>query len=604
MSRATLNKLQDKTSYIHIFAAIIKNPFLLNEYKITPMDFPEKFHRILFSSIFNLKEGGVTEISDVTIDGYLKDLPTQHQIFEDGMGIEYINACLERGEVGNFEYHYNRLKKFSLLRDYVNIGMDISEIYDISFKDAVEEAEQNRRFNGMSLDQIMRHFDAKVAQIKDNYILDIDGFGGHAAQNVDAILEQAFQQPNVGAPFQSSYYNTATRGARRRKFYCCSGNSGSGKTRKGLADLAYQCIPIIYDPETDMWIFTGNMERGLFISTELDEEEIVMPLLCYIANVNEDDVHNMDVTEEEMARLVVAKSILEKSHLYLEILFDFDSDDLSHLIQKYISKHDVGYIFFDYLQCTTKMFESMAKRGAKGMREDQLLRILSVHLKNMCNRYNVWIGTATQLNDKWKDDGNVNLDQSCIAGAKAIADKLDVGAIQIKLTQKDKKFWDSIKADVSIPMGLEPTHTINIYKNRGNRWLFIRVWTNFNMGTLRFTDLFVTDYQNKLVDMKPTQFKFDDDLDIPNMTAEQVQNILEELVDMSLEREEYKDTKVNKKEEKELQRELKEAYADTGINRGVDPGAYTEDDIEDVFPEIEPTEDEPSFGVTKKESLW
>jgi len=422
--------------------------------------------------------------------------------------------------------------------------------------------------------------------------LDVDGYGGNAGDNVKDILKRAFEQPNYGAPFQSAYYNTATRGARRRKFYCCSGNSGSGKSRKAIADLAYQCFPLVFDPQKQKWVFTGNNERGLFISTELEEDEIVLPLLCYIAHVEEDKIQNMDVTEEESARLVIAAEILEKSHFYLEILFDFDDNDLTHIIQKYVTKYDVGYVFFDYLQMSVKMFESMSKRGAKGLQEHQLLRLLSVHLKNLCNRFNIWIGTATQLNEKFKEDGNANLDQSAIAGSKAIVDKLDVGAIQIQLRPVDIKMWDSIKSNpnITIPFGLEPTHTVNIYKNRGNRWLTIRIWVHFDMGVLRITDLFVTNYRGEHVDMKGKQFNFESNMDLSvEMSEEEVKEFIKDIEKFSFEKEEYKNTKFDKQVDKELQRELKETLGEMG--------AYTEDNIDDVFPEEEEGE---SFGKPKQ----
>lgn len=597
MSKSYIKQLQDKTSYIHIFSGLLQNPMLLSEYKLSNTDFPEKFHRVLFSAIYNLHQDGVTEFSDITIDGYLKDVPTQHKIFEDGEGIEYIEFCLEKGEPANFEYHYQRLKKFALLREYASIGLSVDEIYNVGFQNAQEEVEQNIRFNNMSLEQIMRHFEAKMARIKDDYILEVDGFGGHGAQNVDDILNRAFGQPNYGAPFQSGYYNTATRGARRRKLYCRSGNSGSGKTRGGLADLAYQAIPIVYDIVTNSWIFTGNMEKTLFISTELEEEEIVIPLLCYIANVDEDDLQNHTLTDEERARLIVAKEIFRKSHFYLEILFDFDSDDLSHIIQKYINRHDVGYVFFDYIQTTIKMFESLSKRGAKGLQEHQLLRILTVHLKNMCNKYNVWIGTSTQLNDKWKEDGNINLDHSAIAGSKAIVDKLDLGAIQIPLTPRDLDFWNKIKADVSTPFGLEPTHTINIYKNRGNRWILIRIWVHFDMGRLRYYDMFVTNYKNELVnniDSKMFTFESDFDLDA-QMTADQVLDFISKPDNLTFEKQEYKNTEVDKKTNAEIQRELESAYEEVGLGNDNYDG-YEEDELPESFFENDSGE---SFGEEK-----
>lgn len=591
-SKAYLQQLQDKTSYIHIFSALIQNPKLLLEYKISPNDFPEKFHRVLFGAIYNLFQSGVTELSDVTIDGYLKDTPSQYKTFEDGRGIEYIEVCLERGEPANFEYHYIRVKKFSVLRRYAHLGLDVEEIYNIGFQEEDEQILQNVKFNNMTIEQIMRHFDAKIAAIKDDFILDVDGYGGNAGDNVKDILKRAFEQPNYGAPFQSAYYNTATRGARRRKFYCCSGNSGSGKSRKAIADLAYQCFPLVFDPQKQKWVFTGNNERGLFISTELEEDEIVLPLLCYIAHVEEDKIQNMDVTEEESARLVIAAEILEKSHFYLEILFDFDDNDLTHIIQKYVTKYDVGYVFFDYLQMSVKMFESMSKRGAKGLQEHQLLRLLSVHLKNLCNRFNIWIGTATQLNEKFKEDGNANLDQSAIAGSKAIVDKLDVGAIQIQLRPVDIKMWDNIKSNpnITIPFGLEPTHTVNIYKNRGNRWLLIRIWVHFDMGVLRITDLFVTNYRGEHVDMKGKQFNFESNMDLNvEMSEEEVKEFIKDIEKFSFEKEEYKNTKFDKQVDKELQRELKETLGEMG--------AYTEDNIDEVFPE----EDEgKGFGESKQ----
>jgi len=585
LSKSYIKNLQDKTSYIHIFSGLLKNPMLLSEYKLSNSDFPEKFHRVLFSAIHNLKENGITELSDITIDGYLKDMPTQQKIFEDNQGIEYINFCLENGEPTNFEYHYQRIKKFSLLREYASIGLRVEEIYNVGFQNAQEEIEQNIRFNNMSIEQITRVFEGKLATIKDDYIMDVDGFGGHSAQNVDSILEKAFGQPNYGAPFQSGFYNSITRGARRRKLYCRSGNSGSGKTRGGLADLAYQTMPIVYDISLGKWVFTGNMEKGLFISTELEEEEIVLPLLCYIANVEEENLHNHVITEEEQARLIVAKEILKKSHFYLEILFDFDADDLSHLIQKYVSRHDVGYVFFDYIQTTTKMFESMHKRGAKGLQEHQLLRILSVHLKNMCNKFNIWIGTSTQLNDKWKDDGNINLDASAIAGAKAIVDKLDLGAIQIPLTPKDLDFWNKIKQDVDTPMGLEPTHTINVFKNRGNRWILVRIWVHFEMGTLRYHDMFVTNYKNELVNIQSKMFVFESDFDLnAQMTADEVLDFITNPDNLNFEKEEYKQTEVNKKEEEEIKREMDSAYKDVGIEESSeDYDGYTEDELPESF---------------------
>jgi len=597
MSKNYLHQLQDKSSYIHLFSALIKNPYVLTDHPMSEKDFPERFHRVVFSAVYNLIGDGAEEISSLTVDSYLKSTPTQHKIFEDGQGIDYIEACLERGEAGNFEYHYARVKKFTLLRQYYMSGIDISDIYSIDFMSSEEEIQQHRRFNEMTVNQMITHIESKFINIKDEFVYEKDGYGGHISDNINEILEEAMQRPDYGAPFLSPMYNTATRGARRRKLYCRSGNTGSGKTRGGLGDLLYQCVPIIYDPIKEYWIYTGNREKGLIISTELEENEVKIPALCFIACVSEDKLRNNELTEDERKRLRIAKKILEKTDFWLEELFDFDIDDLEHLIQKYINKHDVGYVFFDYIHTTLKMFDSMAKRGAKNLQEHQLLRILSVHLKNMCNKYNIWIGTATQLNAKWKEEGN--MDETAIEGSKSVANKFDLGAIQIEMTIKDQKLWEEMKADIQTPFGLEPTHTINIYKNRGNKWKFIRIWIHFDMGTLRVTDLFATNYRGQIVGLKGKQFKYTEvDYD---MTEEQVLVFLEELT-MNGSNEEYKDTKFDKQVEVDMKKEMEEVKIEMELFEEEDelPEAFSDEALSKLdkgtsFGEEKVVEKKPKF---------
>lgn len=590
MSKNYLHQLQDKSSYIHIFAGLINNPYLLAEHPMSEKDFPERFHKIVFSAIYNLYQDGAEGISSITIDGYLKSMPTQHRIFEEGQGIDYIEACLERGEARNFSYHYNRVKKFTLLRQYYSSGIDISDIYSVEFMNLEQEVEQHRKFNDMTVQQMIRHVEAKLIDIKDEFVYEKDGYGGHISDNIDEILTKAMERPDYGAPFLSGYYNTTTRGARRRKFYCTSGNPGSGKTRKGLGDLLFQCVPFYYDLDKQMWVYTGNREKGLFISTELEEDEVKIPALCFIANVDEDSVRNNELTDDERQRLRIAVKVLEKTDFWIEELFDFDVDDLEHLIQKYVNKHDVGYVFFDYLQTTLKMFDSMAKRGAKNLQEHQILRILSTQLKNMCNKYNIWLGTATQLNTKWKEEGN--MDETAIEGSKSVANKFDLGAIQVGTTVKDDALWEEIKGSINVPFGLEPTHTINVYKNRGVKWKFIRIWIHFNMGTLRVTDLFVTNYKGKVVDMRAKHFtSILDNVDC-DMNEEQLLAFLEELTEDG-DNEEYKNTEFDHAVDNEIKEELKEIEKELLI---VDE-EY--DELTDVFNEEVEEDKTKSFGESK-----
>ena len=68
-----------------------------------------------------------------------------------------------------------------------------------------------------------------------------------------------------------------------------------------------------------------------------------------------------------------------------------------------------------------KILEEITKRsGGIKLREDNVLFMLSTRLKDLCNKYGIFIMSATQLSAEWKDAKIP--DQNLLRGAKAIAD--------------------------------------------------------------------------------------------------------------------------------------------------------------------------------------
>ena len=552
-------------AYVHVFAGLMAEPTRLTQrrdFPITEEDFVDKFHKIIYASMYNMAINGVEKITSLEIITALNAHPTQKAIFDSNDGEEYLEALEEMGLPENFDYHFERVKKFTLLRRYAKQGIDFDDIYSTDpFLTAQQEIENNARFNGLSVHDMIKIIDSKIIDIKSDFTNEEEGYQGHVAENLKDILAQKKLAPSYGANVQSAYMNTATRGARKRKLYCLSGSSGSGKTRSGLANALGYSVPIIYDSKKGKWVKTGATGRTVFISTELEEEEIKIPAVCWIAEIDEEKVQENTLTEEEENRLAIAIEILSRTPFWVVEMFDFDVDDIEHTVQKYINKHDVDYVVFDYIHSTLKMFDSMAKKGAKNLQEHQLLRIMTIHLKNMCNRYDIHIDTFTQLNDGYKNEGNVAVtyDQSMLEGSKSIVNKLDLGAIQVPLTIKDEQLFEELKHDLNIPMGMEPTHTINIYKNRGNRWKFIRIWVNINLGTLRTTDLFVTNYKGHPVTMTPRKIKYmsaDIESDLEGL---EVLAMLDELTKRE-ENVKIEKRQINDDVDVELQQELREAY--------------------------------------------
>ena len=83
-----------------------------------------------------------------------------------------------------------------------------------------------------------------------------------------------------------------------------------------------------------------------------------------------------------------------------------------------------------------KILEEVTKRsGGVRLREDNILFMIAIRLKDLCNQYGVFIMTATQLNGDYVSAKQY--DQNLLRGAKAIADKVDWASIMLKATKED-----------------------------------------------------------------------------------------------------------------------------------------------------------------------
>lgn len=135
--------------------------------------------------------------------------------------------------------------------------------------------------------------------------------------------------------------------------------------------------------------------------------------------------------------------------------------------------------------------EVTSKAGVKGLREDNVLFMISVRLKDLCNEHGIFIMTATQLNAAYQDSDTP--DQNLLRGAKSIADKIDLGMIILKVTEKDKEALRLVK-----PKHLDmemPELKISVYKNRRGQYKDLLLWCKAKQSTCRITPMFATDYQ-------------------------------------------------------------------------------------------------------------
>ena len=126
------SKYVDMAAITQIIGCVFNDSSILNDtdkYFINEEDFPDEFHRVIYGSIYNIHSTGSLVNLDAIVD-YLAVRPKYDAIFKKFKGIEFLTKASNVATKDTFNYYYNRLKKFTLLRLYDNFGLDVSWLYD------------------------------------------------------------------------------------------------------------------------------------------------------------------------------------------------------------------------------------------------------------------------------------------------------------------------------------------------------------------------------------------------------------------------------------------------------------------------------------------
>ncbi len=272
-------------------------------------------------------------------------------------------------------------------------------------------------------------------------------------------------------------------------------------SRRGNGEACHLAIPEYYDTTKQQWIKTGNQQRVLVISTELEEFECQQMWMACIAGVREDHIKDGRYEPGEEERVDKAIGLIEKSNLFFVSITNFDAEDIKNIIKKYHQVEKVDYVYFDYLGESLKITATASKQsGVKNLRTDQILLMFASQLKDLAKTLNIYIWTATQLSGDYKNAKQ--LDASYLRSAKSISDKCDAGWILMPVNSDT----DQAVIDACCAKGFEviPDFVLSIYKVRAGSYQNIKLWVKFDRATCQMTDCFVTNNRNELIEVEDT----------------------------------------------------------------------------------------------------
>lgn len=514
MKKSKLLSYVNKQAIREVLGSLLQEPSLIREYKIVQNDFPETFHKLIFAAINNLYKNGAEEIDAVAIDEYLSHYETQYQVFIKNEGVSFLEKIQEMALQSNFKYYYDQLKKFSLLRSYVEYGISVEEFFDPDEINPEVIEKQRKQLDEYTIQDIINHYKKKHSRVIAPFLNTEGqdskkaGVGGHEQK------EKWKQDTAWGIGYASAYLTTALHGIRKRRFNIKSAGTGVGKTRTSIADIGYACSPYYYDKSLDKWCENpnGKSNGGLYIGTEMELLEEIDPILwAYIADVPQDHIEFNLYEDGEEERVDKAIDILEhEANIWFEYVPEYDANTLEEIIETHKLEHDIEYVWFDYISATVELNSEYAAESKTKMvvREDQVLANLSKKLKNFTKKFDVSIDSFTQVTGDFKNEAN--RDQTIVRGAKAIIDKADGAMIAMPPTEKELKKIEPITRElINKPT---PNLVYSLYKNRGGKWNKIKIWLYIDYSTMRVHDLFVTDYEYKLIkDMEKTYIDVNDE---------------------------------------------------------------------------------------------
>ncbi len=484
-----------------VLGALMNKPsnLLGSEIKLEITDFTDRLNRIIFGAVSHLVNNGIIRITANDVDECLKPYAEQYEFYKLNSGNQIVGNYIINCDVNNFNYYYKTLKKVALINYLIEKGFDVSPYYQPDETDIVKRRKTTQNFENASVEDILGYFDTLLTKTRDLFTSDQTKISAQAGDNLEYLVEELKETPEMGMPMNSYKLNTIFRGRRRKKLYLFSSIQGGGKSRIAMGDAGRLALTEIYNPMTKEWEKNNNPQPTLYISTEMELEEIQTLILAYASGINEEKILDGVYSLEELGIITKAIQVVKESPLYFDYISNFNIEDIEECIKTHKQQHNIQAVFFDYIHLNIKFSSSVSqKMGLSNNREDIVLLMFADRLKAIANDYDIHIHTSTQLNGEWEKKETPN--QNLLRGSKAIADKGDVGAIVLPITAQDEQ----VLAPLLEEYENKPNMVIHIYKNRRGKWKNIKVFVYFDYGTCRMYDCFVTDRNNNLIAIDDT----------------------------------------------------------------------------------------------------
>lgn len=508
--------LYDENMSAMLLGCLFTNTDLLFNpaFPLSKTDFtPNEFHRIMFVCTIKLAEDGCKSVDPIEMDNLLNNYPKQAEIARDNNFDEFITTTKELCKLDNFSLYYDKIRKFSLLRDLKENGQDISEWYD-----ELDNNESGANLEKTTIQDILNTIELSTSKLRTKYDVNYVRSEMIAGENTVELLEEFKQAPAFGAFLMSPYLTQLAQGLNQGHLLMRSASSGLGKTRMAIGDLCYLACSHLWDEEAKDFVLNPNFRgAGLLIHTEMQTRKEINPIvLACVSGVDNRKIINGTLTDSETKRVIKAGEILTASNLILCDMPDFTNQSIERKVKECVENYGVQSVAFDYLQLNSSLADEFKKtNGGVPAREDLVVKSTAIALKSIAEKYNVRIITSSQLNGHEKE---IEIpDESCLSSSKAVKQKLDIGCIimSAKDKPKDIKVVEPFLKRKGFGSNSDPMPNVITYVYKSRFGLYadqkLKIFSYYDRGIMRIKDYIVVDAYNQPVHIDKPKLILEDE---------------------------------------------------------------------------------------------
>ena len=524
MKKDKINRYYNINSAIEVLSSLLNNPSLLNknEYVLREEDFVTPTHKVIFKCAYNLGVvQGFREIKIGDIESYLSQRePVSHKkIFENEENLKWLTS-LKENESSDFDYYYNKLKKFSLIRAYLKNGIEcVTKLFDPDETEIKLREQQENRLDNMRIEDIKKYVNDSLMDVN-TIFTSYDEALTHrkSGDNAEELWDKLLETPPYGFNTESQYLNTAIMGWLPERLIIETRGSNMGKSRNAIKRLVDVCSPYIWDDKTKQYIENPNQKgnSGLYIGTEMNIYKDLEPMIwAFISGVEQSHIKNRQFEEGEEERVLQAIQYSKEMNLFLEDKPDYDASWMWRTVEYYKEEYNICMVCLDYLEITPSINAEYVKNGGTRGKDDIALITFSNELKQMANKFKltmIFYTQAIRLSDIERMDF---FDNNTIKGCANLHVKADIGITVFPPTAKMLDTMSEViqvcnrrlRKEEGCKFNLKPNAIYTLYKNRETEIREIKIWGYLNQGTGRFIEMFVTDRENNLISLDKTSIK-------------------------------------------------------------------------------------------------